>query len=90
MDPLLPTDSGETDKTPSFTRKSTFARTWTENFAFPRAFSQAVGLDFDAEDAWTRRLLEEYGRHQKEQVGDMPGMIFLLILIFSASYYCSP
>ncbi len=59
-----------------FARKSTFGfgRQWTENIAFPRAFTQALGLDTDNEDAWTRRLMSEYGNNLKKGVeGDIPG-----------------
>ena len=56
-----------------FTRKSTFARTWTENLAFPRAFTQAIGIDMDNEDAWARKLMDEYGNNLKKGVeGDIP------------------
>lgn len=63
----------DTSEAFGFSRKSTFGRTWTENIAFPRAFTAALGIDMDNEDAWTRRLMDEYGENLKKGVeGDVP------------------
>ena len=57
-----------------FKRRSTFGfnRTWTENIAFPRAFTEVLRLD--DEESWARKLYDEYGMHNKKGVeGDIPG-----------------
>lgn len=55
-----------------FRRKTTFNRMWTEQFGLSRTFT-ALGLDMDDEDAWTRRLYDEYGGSLKKGAeGDIP------------------
>lgn len=50
-----------------------FARSWTDTLAFPRAFTNMSLIDFESEEAWTRRLIEEYAEVAKEgPEGDIP------------------
>lgn len=56
-----------------FKRMSTFARTWTENIAFPRIVTEAFGLNNDSEEAWAKRLMQEYANLRKGNEGDVPG-----------------
>ena len=52
------------DAVSGFGRENTFSRTFTE----------ALGLNYDSEEAWTRRLMEAYafGEEASERYGDVP------------------
>ena len=59
---------------------------WTEQFGLSRTFT-VLGLDMDDEDAWSRRLYDEYGGSLKKgQEGDIPGRSCLFSFYF---FYCS-
>ena len=71
--------STDSDAASSFTRKSTFGWVglgpggFTRELTFTRGITEALGFDFDAEEAWTQQLInnyvygEEHGRD-----GDVP------------------
>ena len=77
---LLDAGHIENDKDPEYNRKTEtgnprFARSWTDTLAFPRAFTEVAFslIDFESEEAWTKRLLDEYHEVFKDgPEGDIP------------------
>ena len=63
--------------------RETFGRTWTTAGGFgnlARGITEGWQKNFDSEDAWTRRLMEEVSTRQKKGVvGDIPGECLLKI-----------
>jgi len=57
--------------------RGTFARTWTQNIGFgglARGITEGWQKNYDSEDAWARRLMEEVTVVSKKGVvGDIPG-----------------
>ena len=39
-----------------------FGRSWTDTLAFPRTFTESAMslIDFDSEEAWTKKIIEKY------------------------------
>ena len=57
-----------------FGRTSTFGDVFGRENTFGRSFTEALGLNYDSEEAWTRRLMEAYafGEEVSERYGDVP------------------
>lgn len=40
--------------------RETFSRQWTETAQFGRGITERLGLDYTAEDTWSRKLVDDY------------------------------
>ena len=82
----------------NYDRSTTFSRleTFTRAFTFDRTLTQAIGLDFESDEAWTKKLLVEYVEVQKQgNEGDIPiptpfgsNREFWRMMLFSGAFGC--
>jgi hypothetical protein len=65
---------------PGSSSRGTFARAWTQTVGFgalTRGITEGWQKNYDSEDAWTRRLMEEVKVVAKKGVvGDIPGLLW--------------
>ena len=74
-EPSVVSSSAGTGKRDSwFDRSTTVGDVFGRETSFARTFTEVLGLNYDSEEAWTRRLMDAYafGEEASERTGDVP------------------